>query len=177
MHVKVTQTTLQDYKKFRLHGSKNRNKSLKWDLTQTESYCWWCVKSPLLPLPLITMSVRNQQVRFDQITQHFAHMHMCGLCKNLIFSELPPQTADILICLRDLGLQTLGVTHLWILLVHAPHLVQSLAEIKQTVRCVILEDISVSMRKASFDSGLTRRNDAFRGHNGWLYCITTVVYL
>lgn len=50
---------------------------------------------------------------------------------NLIFGELSLQTQYILSSFCDLRLQTGGVSHLWILLVHTLHLLQCIAEVKQ----------------------------------------------
>lgn len=60
------------------------------------------------------------------------------MCDNLIFGELPPQTAYVLGSFCDLRLQAGGVSHLWILFIHTLHLLQCVTEVRQQEDGVIV---------------------------------------
>lgn len=71
--------------------------------------------------------------------KYFDISRLCACARAyLIFGELPPQAPDVLGRLRDLRLQTGGVSHLRIPLVHALHLLQRVAGVKPGGEKVLL---------------------------------------
>lgn len=76
-------------------------------------------------------------LKTEMMNKVYLHMCVC-VCVNLIFGELPPQAPYVLGSLCDLRLQTGGVSHLRILLVHTLHLLQCVTEVKPGEKCVIV---------------------------------------
>lgn len=71
------------------------------------------------------------------------------MCDNLIFGELPPQTAYVLGSFCDLRLQAGGVSHLWTLLVHPLHLLQCFTEVRRQEESVNVSEMQALVKEVS----------------------------
>lgn len=111
-------------------------------LWECDGGCQRCVFCPLwssaFPPPPIAKSVNPEGERKVSVCMFYnppynrSFIHTKTVITYLVFVDFRPQLLHVAHCLRYLGLQAGGISHLWILLVHVLHLVQGISERRRT---------------------------------------------